>query len=133
MRRRGNGAAVIDPHPPSACGHFLEERQDGLIARTPNEAGPEDDGLKARAVLVAHGLFRQGLGPAVGVGAVKCERGGSHRPPQMLATDYGGFRPHMNEAAGAGQLGSGEHTPGALDVEAIPGVRWSLCSTKAAQ
>jgi hypothetical protein len=40
----------------------------------------------------------------------------------MLAADDGGFRADVNEAAGAGLLGSGEHTPGTLHVDAIPGV-----------
>jgi hypothetical protein len=110
----------IDPHPPSAGSHFLEERQDGLIARTPNEAGPEDDGLKASAVLIAHGLLRQGLGPAVGVGAVEGQWRSLIDAAQMLAADYGGFRPHVNEAAGASLLGRAEHAPSALHVDAIP-------------
>jgi hypothetical protein len=35
----------------------------------------------------------------------------------------GGFGADMNEAADAGLLGSSAHTPGALDIDAIPGVR----------
>jgi len=116
---------VIDPHPPSACRHLLDQRQDGLIARTPDKPGPEDDGLKACAVVVAHGLFRQSLGPAVRVRAVKCQRSGLIDTAQMLAADYGGFRPHVNESPRAGLLGSAENTPGSLDVDAIPGVRRS--------
>ena len=50
----------------------------------------------------------------------------------MLAEDQGRFRPDVNEASGAGLLGSAEHTPGALDVDAIPGVRRPR-ATKAAQ
>jgi len=37
----------------------------------------------------------------------------------------GGFRADVDEAAGAGLLGSAKHTPGVLDVDPIPGVRRS--------
>jgi hypothetical protein len=70
--------------------------------------------------------LRQGLGPAVRVRAVEGQRSILINAARILAARTSGFRADVNESAsGAGLLGSGEYTAGALHVDAIPGVRRS--------
>src|ERR1017187_4689601 len=80
---------------------------------------------QARTVLAADG-FRQGpWSGSTGYGLSKANVAVSSTPRKCWPRTGAASVPNVNEAAGASLVRSAEHTPGALHVDAIPGVRRS--------
>jgi hypothetical protein len=85
--------------------------------RPTKKVGPdiaEDDGLKAGAVLVAHGLFRQGLGPAIRIGALSmAQRRRLIDTTQMPAADVRSLGPQRRaeELSGGAEVPCSRYAP----------------------